>query len=136
MYIGENLYKMTKDNSGGLIPRGFGEKSRLLIRGLGEYFLKQILPSKFKPKTIKKDYLFNIYSPIFIESKLDEKIIVPIEINNFFEYNSYTPIEKNKSFSYILFSSIFVNSEYNYNLQNKINNKKLVNYMMNILEDE
>jgi len=127
---------MTKDNSGGVVPRGFGERSRVLIRGFGEYILSQILPKKFKPNKREREYLFEINVPIYKENIFDLKLLVPFSKNAINSYSILQRIYFEKEMNYKINSGLIKQMELEYLITTKMNNKKLINALELLFDDE
>ena len=65
---------MVKDNSGGVVTRGFGKFSRIITRGFARFFKTQSFKPKKKKEPIYKEFIFEIYSPIRKEIKIESNI--------------------------------------------------------------
>lgn len=124
-----------KENSGGVLTRGYGLFSRILTRGFGEFFKTQAIPKK-KKEPIYREYNFSIYAPII--KNIDINFIIKNTIKKIFyldyllksnllnEFNLYKKIK----------SPIIKNLEVNYVLNTKIDKTKIINTLNFLIEDD
>lgn len=127
---------MSSINDNNILIRGFGGRfSRIITRGFGRCFRT----FSFKPKKkepILREFTFEIYSPIIKKINLEKEIKVSLIKKFILNYILKTKIRKQLKKSYQIKTNIAkkINKEFLFTF--KIDNKKLINTLNLLLEDD
>jgi len=129
-----------KDNTGGVVSRGFGAFSRLLTRGFAGWFKSQSFPPPGSGdgvgKKIKKSFIYDVYSSIFKKEEKQFGLDIPIIRELGINYNIINSIEKHIFQEHKVNNMVSRHSKEEYYIHIKKNNKKLMNALNILIDDD
>jgi len=123
------------ENSGGVVSRGYGLFSRILTRGFGRFFKTQVFKKK-KKEPILREFNFNIYSPIIKKIEVEKQIKIPLIKRLILKYFLMSKVKKSLERAYQISNKINKNNELIYPITFKIDNRKLINTLNFLIEDD
>lgn len=127
---------MSKPNSGGIIPRGFGEFSRVLTRGFGRFVQTFAFKQKKGKKFISKDFTIKVSLPIIKNLNLQKQIRFSVFKKLISTYFLKFSIKKSSDYNYQIKNSLLKKVNQVYPITLKINHTKLINTLNFLLEDD